>query len=433
MQHPPWLRHAWREFGAREIAGSADNPRILALYRDAGHAEVAHDEVAWCAAFVGASLERGGIRSTRSLLARSYADWGCNISEARFGAIAVLSRGSDPALGHVGFVIGETDDDVLLLGGNQGDAVSVVPFAKSRLVALRWPQDTPDAVPANSGDAGFARALAHVLDMEGGWDDDPYDPGGPTNFGITIRDYASWRGVGLDGGSYGALKADLKRIAPETVREIYRRRYWDAAQCAALPPALAFMHFDAAVNHGTGTAIRSLQEAAGAEADGEIGPLTHAAIASASIPETLRRYAEIRRRRYRALAHFWRFGKGWLARVDRTLAAALALAGAPALPATLPTKGTEDMFNQADNAVPAKWWGQSMTIWGAVITSLATVVPALGPLIGVDITGDLVRDAGAHMVSAVQALAGLFGTLMTIYGRIRASQPLARRAVSLRV
>ncbi len=82
---------------------------------------------------------------------------------------------------------------------------------------------------------------------------------------------------------------------------------------------------------------------------------------------------------------------------------------------------------------PAKWWGESMTVWGAIVTALATVLPAFGPVLGIDLTSDLVEQAGREIVAAVQALAGLAGTLLTIYGRVRAVQPLERRALSLKL
>lgn len=75
-------------------------------------------------------------------------------------------------------------------------------------------------------------------------------------------------------------------------------------------------------------------------------------------------------------------------------------------------------------APTGKFWGQSVTIWGAAITALSTVVPILGPAIGVDLTPDLVREAGEQIVGVVQALGGLVGTLMTIYGRVRATTVL---------
>ncbi|HWK32525.1 MAG TPA: TIGR02594 family protein, partial [Hyphomicrobium sp.] len=176
MEQPPWLAAAWAELGQREVRGSADNARIRAFFRDVGHPATLHDEVAWCAAFAGACLERAGFASTRSLMARSYLRWGEEIEAGRFGAVAVLSRGADPAAGHVGFLLGETASHVMLLGGNQGDAVSVAAYPKTRLIGLRWPQAVTQrtaASPEQTGSAPaiFAEALAHVLEMEGGYTD----------------------------------------------------------------------------------------------------------------------------------------------------------------------------------------------------------------------------------------------------------------------
>ena len=215
------------------------------------------------------------------------------LDEGRFGAVAVLSRGSDPSAGHVGFLLGETDGHVLLLGGNQGDAVSVAAFPKTRLLGFRWPQAEPasqsdPSLPAPKSDALFGQALAHVLEMEGGFTDDPYDPGGPTNRGITLKVFADWKGVPLNEANRAALKAELRRIPETAVRDIYFARYWAPAHCAELAAALAFFHFDAAVNHGVTGAMRLLQRAVDTDADGEIGPNTRAAIARLPVDETLR-------------------------------------------------------------------------------------------------------------------------------------------------
>ncbi len=61
MEQPQWLATAWAELGQREVAGAADNARIRAFFRDVGHPPSLHDEVAWCAAFAGACLERAGM------------------------------------------------------------------------------------------------------------------------------------------------------------------------------------------------------------------------------------------------------------------------------------------------------------------------------------------------------------------------------------
>ena len=188
---------------------------------------------------------------------------------------------------------------------------------------------------------------------------------------------------------------------------------------------------------GVTGAMRLLQRAVDTDADGEIGPNTRAAIARLPVDETLRRYAETRRARYRELHHFWRFGRGWLARVDKTLARAVEIARSDAGTTQHPgdeQKGPTPMTNStSDQQATAKWWGQSITIWGAIITGLSTVLPALGPAFGIDITGDLVREAGAGIVQTVQAVGGLLGTIMTIYGRVRATRPLEQRYMQLKV
>ena len=63
-----------------------------------------------------------------------------------------------------------------------------------------------------------------------------------------------------------------------------------------------------------------------------------------------------------------------------------------------------------------KWWGRSMTIWGAVVTALSTVLPVMGPLIGIDISADLVQQLGDQVTRVVQAAGGLIGIIMTITG-----------------
>lgn len=293
MDQPAWLRAAWAELGVREGAGVRDDPRVVAYYREAGHGEIGRDEVPWCAAFLGAMLRRAGAAGSGSLLARSYLNWGEAISEGRLGAIAVLTRGADPNAGHVGFLVGATKNKIYLLGGNQDDAVSVAAFDASRVLAYRWPELRGTGTPGGGAgietnvdgaldveaDDGFADALLHVLEMEGGFSDDPYDPGGPTNRGITLAVYARFKGESVDATSRARLVEVLKRIPDDDVRAIYGKRYWEPAKCEGLPPAVALFHFDAAVNHGVRGAALMLQQAAGVQADGEIGPETLSAVA----------------------------------------------------------------------------------------------------------------------------------------------------------
>ena len=426
MSLSPWMKLAWRDYGVREIAGSRHSRRILDYFADVGHDGVRRDETAWCAAFVGSCLERAGFSSTRSLMARSYLEWGSKLAEPVPGAIAILSRGANPAYGHVGFFVAQSDGKVWLLGGNQSDGVNVAGYRQSRVLGYRWPPKAPDYESLSLRQ--FGRALGHVLEMEGGWTNDPADPGGATNKGITIADYAAFRGEKLTAASRAGLIDDLRRISDADVRAIYLRGYWQPSRAAELPPPLGLMHFDAAVNHGLGGAARMLQQAVGEDIDGEIGPLTVRAAHRRPVEKSLAAYAAIRRQKYRALHHFNRFGRGWLARVAATLEASQRLTVAPINHETgreaIP-KETREMQNEP------KWWGQSLTIWGTAVTAISTVLPLVAPMLGFEVTSGMVQQLGGQVTELLQVAGGIFGTVMTVYGRVRAGSRLKRRNFNL--
>lgn len=442
---PSWMTHAWARFGVREAPGGANNPVIVDFYRDAGHANITRDAVPWCAAFVGACLERAGIAGTDSLLARSYLGWGVAAEAAGWGTVAVLSRGSDPAAGHVGFVVGETARDLYLLGGNQSDAVNVARFPKSRLLGLRTASEA--AVQAPSADA-FDEALIHVLAMEGGFTNDPHDPGGPTNRGITLATFARHLGHSLTPANRDRNIQLLKSISDDTVRAIYLTRYWMPSRAREMPAGVDLMHFDASVNNGLTGAAKILQAAVRVEVDGEIGPVTMAAIHNASSEALISRYGELRAERYRSLDHFWRFGRGWLRRVDATRAAAMARAVGAERGIHASQTGKNGDANMSESvssgtgsppASPSKspseikWWGNSLTIRGALLTFLTTVLPVIAPLFGFNITGEIIEQIGSHSTALVQAVGGLVGIALTILGRTRATSRLARMPMEIRI
>jgi lysozyme family protein len=237
-----------------------------------------------------------------------------------------------------------------------------------------------------------------------------------------------------------ALKEELRHIPDAMVRDIYLQDYWRPAACPGLPPPLALFHFDTAVNQGVAGAAQMLQQAVGVDIDGEIGPITLAAAAGQPLPLTLAVYAEIRRQRYRALGTFWRFGKGWLQRVDRTLELAITLIGAtpaspPPQPKEQPPMGlpTPSPDTSVIPAPDSKWWAHSLTIWGVIVTTLSAVLPTIGPALGLNITAELIQQLGQNVVLFGQAAGALLGTVMTVYGRIRAAVPLERRDVTLKM
>ena len=74
-----------------------------------------------------------------------------------------------------------------------------------------------------------------------------------------------------------------------------------------------------------------------------------------------------------------------------------------------------------------KWWLRSKTMWGTLITAAATVIPAIGPALGIVLPADIITTFGDQVITAAQAITGLFGTVLAIYGRLKADTPLALR------
>ncbi len=136
----PWLVLARRELGQREIRGEEDNPRITEYLSRTNLPEKFHrDETAWCGAFVTWCCKEAGVLYSSQATARSWLSVGekCTV---RKGAICVLWRNSPNSWeGHVGFVVDWKPDRVLLLGGNQGNAVTEKWYPTSRVLGYRWP------------------------------------------------------------------------------------------------------------------------------------------------------------------------------------------------------------------------------------------------------------------------------------------------------
>ena len=170
-------------------------------------------------------------------------------------------------------------------------------------------------------DADWSGCLAFVLAAEGGYVDDPMDPGGATNLGITLEALSQWR--------HGAVtKDDVKNLGRDEAAAIYRTNYWNASRCPDLHAGLDLMVFDASVNTGNGRSARFLQTALGVAVDGSIGPLTLAAVNSKPAAGVIDDLARLRSAFYRSLPAYDRFGAGWIARVARAQGHALQMAGA---------------------------------------------------------------------------------------------------------
>lgn len=156
----------------------------------------------------------------------------------------------------------------------------------------------------------FDEAFHHLLGHEGGYVNHPDDPGGETHWGVT-------KVVARQHGYEGLMKDMPVGVA----KAIYRKSYWDAVQADNLPPAIRYAVFDAAVNSGVGTAVRWLQQAAGATPDGVLGPKTLAAIQEVHPDGLLRRMLARRLRAMTDMRGWPSFSAGWARRIASLLEA----------------------------------------------------------------------------------------------------------------
>lgn len=156
----------------------------------------------------------------------------------------------------------------------------------------------------------FPACVGFVLEREGGYVNDPRDPGGETNFGIARRSHPN---------------EDIKGMTRERATAIYRREYWTAVHGDDLPAGADLAVFDMAVNAGRKTAVKLAQRVAGCAEDGVLGPLTLACIKSMDARAFVHRYCDARLDYYSRLKSWPVFGKGWSNRVEMCRSAAIGL------------------------------------------------------------------------------------------------------------
>ena len=153
----------------------------------------------------------------------------------------------------------------------------------------------------------FDQAFIDLLGYEGGYTNNPADPGGETNWGITVA-------VARENGYIGSMK-DMDQSVAKT---IYAKKYWLGA-FDQLPYPVAFQVFDAAVNSGAGQAVRWLQRSVGVADDGKLGPITLAATKSVDPLKLVLLFNAERLMFMTNLSTWGSFGKGWSRRVATNL------------------------------------------------------------------------------------------------------------------
>jgi lysozyme family protein len=165
----------------------------------------------------------------------------------------------------------------------------------------------------------FVSCLAFTLTQEGGWSNDPADPGGCTMEGIILSTYQSWK------NDLTLTCNDLQNITSDEVSAIYQQNYWNHVQGDDLPNGVDLMVFDEAVNAGVGGSAKLLQEILNVTVDGSIGPDTLAAVANVDPTILINELAQQQTAYYQSLPGFLTFGAGWLNKVNTRQAAASAM------------------------------------------------------------------------------------------------------------
>ena len=156
--------------------------------------------------------------------------------------------------------------------------------------------------------SNWQKSFELMLKSEGGYVNNPADPGGMTNLGVTKATWENWVGRESD-------EAEMRGLTPEKVEPLYKKKYFDAVRGDELPMGLDYLMFDFAVNAGAGRAIKTLQTAVGVTPDGGFGPMTMAAVQAVDPNELIEQFSQAKEDFYRSLTTFATFGKGWLNRV----------------------------------------------------------------------------------------------------------------------
>ena len=223
----------------------------------------------------------------------------------------------------------------------------------------------------------FRICLDRVLKHEGGYVNHPDDPGGATNQGVTQAVYDAYR------RDHFLPTQTVRYIARTELEAIYHDRYWLKIRGDDLPAGVDSCTFDAAVNSGPARGAKWLQRAAGATADGAVGPDTLAAVRAKAPAAIVNAMCDERMAFLRRLRHWPTFGRGWTRRVDSVRRDALADALASPQPPQDARKATAaPVTAPPPSARPRGFWarllGPKLAAWlGLACLLVLVALPAL--------------------------------------------------------
>nr|USU31522.1 glycoside hydrolase family 108 protein [Methylobacterium sp. OTU13CASTA1] len=224
----------------------------------------------------------------------------------------------------------------------------------------------------------YQDAINRVLVHEGGYVNDPRDPGGATMKGVTQRTFDGYL------KRTGKSSRPVRSITPAEIATIYKKQYWDAIRGDELPEGVDYVLFDGAVNSGPVQSVKWLQRALGVRVDGVIGEATVAA--AEAYPDHDALVAAILSRRLaflQALSTWKAFGKGWGRRVSEVKAIGQAWATGSVGPQPTYVAGIERRGLLSDaRSVPGKGFADATTGGGIVTGAISQVTDTLQPLSG---------------------------------------------------
>lgn len=271
----------------------------------------------------------------------------------------------------------------------------------------------------------FERVMdAVIFPNEGGFVNDPRDPGGATNLGITRATLAASRGRPVS-------VAEVRALDKAEAREIYRAAYAKPIGFDCLPAGLDCALLDFAVNSGPARAIRSLQKVAGVDQDAQMGAKTLDALGRMAVVDAIRGVDADRLAFLTRLKTWNAFGHGWQRRVDHVTAVSIAMArGRTAAPNPLRLvdavkASAAAKARPADTAIIATSHGQGIaaTAAGAVATAIGQARDAIEPYVTLNHAVQMVF-VGLTVLGLAGMLAGLAISTAAELRRLRSGAPV---------
>ncbi|WP_420963548.1 glycoside hydrolase family 108 protein [Brucella sp. IR073] len=223
----------------------------------------------------------------------------------------------------------------------------------------------------------FPKCIQYIFAEEGGFSNNPADPGGATNMGITQATLSAWEG-------HPATLEDVEDLNRQEAQQIYKTEYWNRISADSLPAGLDYAMFDFAVNSGVPRASMTLQAIVGADPDGLIGIHTIQAVNNQSVDYLINTLCDRRLAWLQTLSTFSVFGNGWTNRVGRVRTRALALAtgnsGGPAIVPGEPAPGKAWQSSASIGSIVAK--PETLGLIGTVASGIAAITTGQYSFIG---------------------------------------------------